>query len=326
MNIQFEKFAEKHIDEAVRLAIAELEAERVHCPGLPQQEFAGRLREILWWLGSQSLGKAAVCEGKLVGYLLFAGPWDGFHGDVRGVFSPLCGSAFSYEYENRGKLASMLFAEVAQEFAAEGIYSCALCRYAHDEDTAKSFVFNGFGIRCMDAVQEMERFALQSTAGEEVFEELTRERFCEVKPLQKGLHRHLLKSPVFFPLPDCGFEAWFSEWITRETMRIFAAKADGKVVGFISVDEEGENFVTEYDKMKNICGAYFVEEYRGTGIAQGLLSFVRDTLKTEGVTHLGVDCETMNPTALRFWTKSFVPYTYSFARRIDERVKGSLEY
>lgn len=325
MKIQFEKFTEKHIDEAVGLALAEFSAERVHCPELPSCEFEGRLREILWWLGSQSFGKAAVCEGKLVGYLLFAGPWDGFFGDVKGVFSPLSGSAFSYEYENRGKLASMLFAEVAQEFAAEGIYSCALCRYANDEETAKSFVLNGFGIRCMDAVREIERFVIQNVAVEAEFEELPKERFCEVEHLQKGLNRHLLKAPVFFPLPDCGFEAWFSEWITRKTMRIFAAKADGKVVGFVSVDEEGENFVTEYDKMKNICGAYFMEEYRGTGIAQGLLSFVRDTLKAEGVTHLGVDCETMNPTALRFWTKSFVPYTYSFARRIDERAKGSLE-
>ena len=135
----------------------------------------------------------------------------------------------------------------------------------------------------------------------------------------------MLHAPVFFPLPDCGVETWFSEWITRETMRIFAAKADGKVVGFISVAEEGENFITECDTMKNICGAYFMEEYRGTGMAQGLLSFVRDTLKAEGVTHLGVDCETMNPTALRFWEKYFTPYTYSFARRIDERAKGSLE-
>ncbi len=322
MNIQFEKFTEKHIDEAVGLALAELTAERVHCPELPQQEFEGRLREILWWLSTQFFGKAAVCESKLMGYLLFAGPWDGFFGDVKGVFSPLCGSAFSYEYENRGKLASMLFAEVAQEFVAEGIYSCALCRYAHDEETAKSFVLNGFGIRCMDAVQEMEEISVQKVSGDVVFEELTKECFCEVEHLQKGLHRHLLQAPVFFSLPECGFEAWFSEWITRATMRIFAAKTDGKVVGFISVEEEGENFVTEYDKMKNICGAYFMEEYRGTGIAGGLLAFVRDTLKAEGVTHLGVDCETMNPTALRFWTKSFVPYTYSFARRIDERVRN----
>ncbi len=325
MNIQFEKFTEKHIDEAVQLALGELCAERVHCPELPSHGFEGRLREILWWLGSQSFGKAAVCEGKLVGYLLFAGPWDGFFGDVKGVFSPLSGSAFSYEYENRGKLASMLFAEVAQEFAAEGIYSCGLCRYAHDMETAKSFVLNGFGIRCMDAVRGLEEISAQKSSRDVVFEELTKERFAEVKHLQQGLHRHLLQAPVFFPLPDCGFEAWFTEWIKRETMRIFVAKADGKIVGFISVDEEGENFITECVTMKNICGAYFMEEYRGIGIAKGLLSFVRDTLKVEGVTHLGVDCETMNPTALRFWRKSFMPYTYSFARRIDERAKGNLE-
>ena len=32
-----------------------------------------------------------------------------------------------------------------------------------------------------------------------------------------------------------------------------------------------------------------------------------------------VDCETLNPTALRFRGKYFVPFTYSFCRRIDER-------
>lgn len=39
-----------------------------------------------------------------------------------------------------------------------------------------------------------------------------------------------------------------------------------------------------------------------------------------GKTHLGVDYETVNPTALYFWTKYFTPYTYSYIRRIDERV------
>ena len=72
--------------------------------------------------------------------------------------------------------------------------------------------------------------------------------------------------------------------------------------------------------MKNICGAYFDKNERGKGIAQGLLGFICDILKKEGMTHLGVDCETMNPTALRFWNKYFIPYTYSYARRIDERI------
>lgn len=324
MDIVFEKFTEKYIDEAVRLAKAEWEAECTHCPDLPRFEFEERLKQILWWLSNQNFGgKAALCDGKLVGYLLFAGPWEGMFGNVKGVFSPLGGSAFSYEYENRDKLASMLFAAVAQELVAEGIFSCALSRYAHDEVVAKSFVLNGFGIRCMDAVRSVEALEkqnIQNAFDGVQFEELSKEQFCEVEHLQRGLHCHLLSAPVFFPLPDCGFEAWFAEWIKRETMRIFAARAEGKVVGFISVDEEGENFITEYEGMKNICGAYFDEAYRGHGIAQCLLKFICDTLKAEGVTHVGVDCETMNPTALRFWEKFFIPYTYSFARRFDERV------
>ena len=347
MRVQFERFTEAHIAEAVQLAVSELEAERKHCHDLPRFEFEERFKQILWWLSNQNFGgKAAFCDGKLVGYLLFAGPWDGMFGNVKGVFSPLGGSAFSYDYENRGKLASMLFTAVAQELADAGIYSCALSRYAHDEEVAKSFVWNGFGIRCMDAVRDMEAVEkqflsggtlcsqmntqkLQQTEnqrdaknayGEIQFEELSREQFGEVAHLQRGLHRHLLNAPVFFPVPDCGFEAWFAEWIKRETMRIFAARAEGRVIGFISVDEEGENFITEYEGMKNICGAYLEEAYRGSGIAQGLLAFICETLKAEGVTHVGVDCETMNPTALRFWDKYFTPYTYSFARRFDERV------
>ncbi len=320
MKIEFEKFTEKYIEEAVKLAIAEWQKERIHCPDLPCYDVEERLGQILWWLGNQPFGKAAFCGGKLVGYLLFAGPWEGFHGNGKGVFSPLGGSAFSYGYENRGKLASMLFAEVAGDLVTEGIYSCVLSRYAHDEENAKTFIFNGFGIRCMDVVQKIDGFDFQKASGDVMFEEIPKERFCEVEHLQRGLHRHLLDAPIFFPLPDCGFEAWFSEWIKKETMRIFVAKADGQVIGFISVDDEGENFVTEYERMKNICGAYFEETYRGTGIAQRLLAFICDTLREEGITHVGVDCETMNPTALHFWGKYFVPYTYSFARRIDERV------
>ena len=317
--ITFEKFSEKHIDDAVRLALAELEAERTHCPDLPCEDFSGHLTGILHWLSGQPFGKAAMCGEKLVGYLIFAGPWDGFFGDVKGVFSPLGGSAFSYEYENRGRLASMLFASVAEEFVEQNVFSCAMSRYAHDEATAKSFVLNGFGIRCADFVRELSEFDLRNNSCGAVFRELSTDEFRSVEQLQRGLHKHLANAPVFFPGDD--FDEWFGQWIKRDTMRIFAAEADGRIIGFISVDDTAENFITEHGAMKNICGAYFDENYRGNGIAQALLAFIADTLKAEGVTHLGVDCETLNPTALNFWGKYFEPYTYSFARRIDERIK-----
>lgn len=314
--ITIEKFTEKHISEAVKLALGELEAERKYCPDLPAENFGESLTGVIGWLSSQPFGKAAVCDGKLVGYLLFAGPWDGFFGDVKGVFSPLGGSAFSYEYKNRGRLASQLFSSAAEDFVKNGAYSCALSRYAHDEETAKSFVLNGFGIRCSDAVREVSKLTLPYGSDGISFSELPLSEFERIRNLRNGLVKHLENAPIFCPTDMERYEQWFH----KENMRVFVAKKDGEIIGFISLDDEAENFITEYDNMKNICGAYFDENYRGKGIAQGLLGFIRDTLKSEGVTHLGVDCETLNPTALNFWGKYFVPYTYSFARRIDERI------
>ena len=319
MSIEFTEFTEKHISEAVKLAEQELNAERRLCPQLPQWDFCHKLTCLLHWLSSQPFGKAAVSEGRLVGYMLFASPWDGFFGDVKGVFSPLGGSAFSYEYENRGRLASQLFEKAAEDFVRQGVYSCALSRYADDEETAKAFVLNGLGIRCCDAVGSMTELNVTGTCGNAVFKELSADNFRAVEQLQRGLHSHLAGSPVFFP-PDKGFDSWFENWINSKTMRIFTAECDNKTVGFISVDDTAENFITEYEGMKNICGAYSDKAYRQGGLAQSLLAYIRDTLKNEGISHLGVDFETLNPTALNFWGKYFQPYTYSFARRIDERI------
>lgn len=316
MNIIFEKFSEKHIEDAVNLALEELDAERSHCPDLPCEDFSEHLTGILHWLSSQPFGKAALCDGKLVGYLAFAGPMDGFFGDVKGVFSPLGGSAFSYEYKNRGRLASMLFASAAEEFVNQGVFSCALSRYAHDEETARSFVLNGFGIRCSDAVREISKLTLPYNSGSVRFLELPFSEFERIRKLRIGLVKHLENAPIFFPTDMERYEKWFM----NENMRVFAAEADGEIIGFISLEDDAENFITEHDTMKNICGAYSDEKYRGVGMAQNLLSFIAETLKSEGITHIGVDCETLNPTALNFWSKYFEPYTYSFARRIDERI------
>jgi GNAT superfamily N-acetyltransferase len=87
------------------------------------------------------------------------------------------------------------------------------------------------------------------------------------------------------------------------------------------VSDDGENFVTHHSmngyKMKNICGAYCLPDYRGKCIFQNLLNFVISILKDEGYTRLGVDFESYNPTAYGFWLKYFTAYTNSVVRRID---------
>lgn len=314
-DLRFENFEENHVEKAYKLALCELEKQKSKTPELPD-DTENKLKEMLYRVSSMKYGKVAIFNDEIVGYIAFLGPWDGFFGDVAGVFSPLGASAFSYDFENRDRLASMLFASVAEEFVKQGVFSCSLSRYADDEQIAKSFVLNGFGIRCSDAVNKISNLAVFQSFDNIHFVELPSNEFERIRSLRNGLVKHLAKAPIFYPTDIKRYDQWF----LNEGIRVFVAESDGKIIGFISIDDDAENFITEHDKMKNICGAYFDENYRGCGVAENLLLFIADKLKAEGVTHLGVDYETLNPTALNFWSKYFKPYTFSFARRIDERI------
>jgi ribosomal protein S18 acetylase RimI-like enzyme len=154
------------------------------------------------------------------------------------------------------------------------------------------------------------------------FGELKPSEFSLIKELSLELVKHLYQSPIYCPTD---LEHFISRGFPADT-RIFVAKDKEDYVGYIKLSKEGENYITCDEKMMNISGAFVKKEYRGQKVAEELLTYFQDQLKEEHYEYLGVDCETLNPTALRFWTKYFKPYTYSFARRIDERVIGFDHY
>ena len=84
--------------------------------------------------------------------------------------------------------------------------------------------------------------------------------------------------------------------------------------------KRGENFISSSLGVLNIHGMFVKKEFRAKGIADGLLKAVYEIAQKQGFNFLGVDFETINPNALHFWTKYFEPYTYSWHRRIDERI------
>ena len=100
--------------------------------------------------------------------------------------------------------------------------------------------------------------------------------------------------------------------------RFVAFNQDKKIIAYMEFEYEGENFVSWMPGTGNICGAYCLPKYRGTGTAQALLDYMIHTIQQEGFIRLGVDCETFNPTAIGFWSKHFTQYTTSVVRRIDE--------
>lgn len=99
--------------------------------------------------------------------------------------------------------------------------------------------------------------------------------------------QHLLAAPTFFPpfLDNIG------EWEKREDMRIFIVRNSEEIMGFMAVGDDGENVIADYQKMQNICGAYFDENYHGQGIAQQHFISGENTFK---IIHIALQEELMS--------------------------------
>lgn len=311
----------KYVKEATSLAIMAYEEECSNCQSLIKRNFEEELEGLIAELFRNNHGKVAFKEDQMIGYIAFEGPWDGFFGRVKGAFSPLGGSAFSGE--DRGKLASKLLEAATADMAQEGITSFAISYYAHDREVGEALVMNGFGIRCSDAIMKLsERSITKNVPLGITYDELGQEEKTKIRSLQKGLILHLLGAPIFFPTDIKRAEGWFA----NKSIRVFVAKEKEKIIGYMALDTEAETFVTEAPDIYNICGAYVDEAYRGSGIAEGLLEHMCKVAERENMKYLGVDCETLNPNARYFWGKYFNSYTYSYHRRIDERVIGYNSY
>lgn len=316
--MEFKQVNQEYVDDAVKLAMAEYESECERCSQLIHGDFKEKLADLISGLFDSKYGIAAFDEGKLRGYLSFWEPWDGFFGNEKGVFCPLGGSAFAGN--DRSKLASLLFEKAANILVEDGITSVAVSRYAHDDEIQKSFVLNGFGIRCSDAIRDLSStFNKKREAAGVEFLELKKDQYASIRSLKMTLVKHLSVGPVFFPSNLSTIEQWLTN---NSNIRTFIAKVDDDIIGYIEFSDSGETFLTESKRMRSICGTFFKKEYRGSSIAENLLNYICEVLKDEGIEYLGVDCETINPTALRFWGKYFENYTYSLHRRIDERIVG----
>ncbi|MBE5779053.1 MAG: GNAT family N-acetyltransferase [Clostridiales bacterium] len=309
-------FTKEWIAEAEELLVENYKEEKACVPCLPQ---------ITEWpelglFAQNGLGVAAVEDGKLLGFL---GGYEPFRPvyctpDTAGVWSPL--HAHGARKENRVAIYRRLYQAAGAKWAAAGAASHAVTLFAHDEHAREAFFMYGFGARCTDLMRNAELRPMPETAKGIRFTELPGERSGELRSLRKALTEHLSQSPCFMKQHQEDVEKWL-DWREKDAPRMFAALKEERPVAYLEVvpqGKNGENFISWQKEMWNICGAYCLPEERGAGTAAGVLWFLASTLAKEGATHLGVDCETINPTALGFWKKHFMPYTFSVVRRIDE--------
>lgn len=323
-------FEHTHIDKAMEIALLAYKEERQYVPILPKVD---RVPDLTHFADNQ-LGVAAFDEDRMLGFLCAYQPLEDAFGttNARGTFTPMhahgvlpnnelikTGDANRYSKE---KIYSLLYQEAAKKWVNEGIKSHAIALYTHDKDGVNSFFYNGFGLRCIDAIRSLE----ESLAPVDIFPMFQDNmEFCEVSRMDwglllefhNGLIHHLGESPCFMKYNLIDEMELLRR--TSEDTRYFGVKHNGSYVAYIKISKDGENFATEDQSMMNICGAFCNPIYRGSGLYYNLLCYLISTLISEGYQRLGVDCESFNPTARGFWLKYFSEYTHSVVRRIDDK-------
>lgn len=314
--LNFENLNDNHIEAAAELALAEYHEERSAVPLLPDGEYNDLFCSLLAKMVDHDLGIAAVEAGRLVGFLTCYQPWNHHFGTAMGTFSPI--HAHGAIKNNRRRIYSQLYQQAAKKWVKAGILSHAVALYAHDAEAVESFFWNGFGLRCIDAVRNVAPIGCAEFP-DFTFEELAIAEIAQIVPLKNMLAEHMRNSPIFMPLFERDSLQIKEENIHRRA-RSFVAKDNGKTIAFIEITASGENFACDAPKMVNICGAYLLPEYRGSGIYTKLLAVLLEKIRSEGYTRCGVDFESFNPTARGFWLKHFTAYTYGVVRRIDERI------
>ena len=268
-----------NIEEAVALCKLEYVEEMQRAQSMPpmDREMEDRLLGVIHQVKGAPYGKALIDEGKLAGFLAFFGPWEGFHGVEKGVFSPLGASAFAGK--EKGKTASLLLEAVAKEMVNDKVFSIAMSRYADNEEVNRSLCLNCFGIRCSDTILSLQEYNYSDKNPTITIEELKGENKLEIKELYDKLTNHLAQSPCFFHTPADKDQRWFE----NDEIRVLAARQGSRIVGYMAIDDEAETFLTERTDMSNICGAYVSEECRSQGVAKQLLDAVAEKCIQEGI-------------------------------------------
>ncbi|HBB27729.1 MAG TPA: GNAT family N-acetyltransferase [Clostridiales bacterium] len=304
-------FEKKHLEEARQIAMANYNEEKVHVPMLPDIDILPDLTHF----ADNGLGVVAFDKGKMIGFLCCYKPWDNaFNTAAKGTFSPI--HAHGAILENREMIYKKLYQVAAEKWIKHKISYHAIGLYAHDNQAVHALFTYGFGLRCIDSIRPMNKLDCQP-CDDIVFKEIEKKDVNQVRDMRRMLSEHLGESPCFMYSTPQNFENWI-ERAERRDSRLFVAKQDEKLIAFLEVKDNAENFVTEVNGMINICGAYCIPEFRGKDIFSNLINYMIMTLETDGYKRLGVDFESFNPTASGFWLKHFAAYTNSVVRRIDE--------
>lgn len=321
--MEFRKLDNNYMDECISIAFNQYCKEQRLVSALYDKDYRKEIYKSIHAIFECGNGVMAFEEDKLVGYLAFGGIWEETVSSelINAIACPLCGYGISEGYD-RAKVVSLMFQHASEILCEKAVQLYYIKVYAHDTEVITSYVLNNFGILCTDAIRSTDS-TLGSIGSKYIYKELSKEEINkneeELLKLWNALVKHLRTSPTYYPGEEFTDDVYL-EYIHDENTRLFVAKDEENIIGMMDVSREGNSFINKECDTMNVGDLFFRPNYRGQQAAEGLLSYVNDILRKEGVKRMWVEHGTTNPTAQHFWGKHFGRFTYTLTRKIDGRI------
>lgn len=256
-------------------------------------------------------GLVCMEDEKCLGYLLY-NKWE----ENGETYCSIPEWGYGATKEKREKIISRLFQALADELVGEKTVHFSMNVYAHDTKIQRLFSFLEFGTQAEVGICKIEDIGVEKTVHvRKISKDELADRWDEVWSLLEQLINHLKKSPVFYGGEEFTEEV-YREFFADAGTRVYIAEKDGKVIGLIEANADTISQVFSDGEAANVGEVYVLPEYRGTAVAQEVLSYACKDLAKDGYRYAWVEHGTANPNARYFWNKYFATYRYEMVRTV----------
>jgi GNAT superfamily N-acetyltransferase len=277
---------------------------------------------VLERLAAEGDGAVAVLDGAYAGHLV---AWTWGEGSRARAFAPEAGFAVAPGLPPRiaRRIVEELVAWTGQRWVERGIRT-HLAAVPVDEATVRdALLWLGYGLLVVDALRDLDDAALAALpaappAGIRI-RQAGPEDLPAILALDRGLRRHLVDAPTFLVLRVRQDPERLAARLADPATGAFLAEEDGTAIAWLRVGPPGDDIalLVRDRATASIDAAFTVSGRRGDGVAAALLGAAARWARERGAARLGVDFESANVLAARFWTRWFTPVTATHGRRLD---------
>lgn len=335
--LEIVELEESHLPDAARLFGGGYARLRRTVPTLPAAYLDGSavmapLRRVLA-AGAEEPALPAVAafrHGRLTGFMAgLAIP--GLRGPGTAAYVPEW--AHAAEGPNRAATFAALYSALSARWVERGwlVHCCSIL--ADDRELRDELCWLGFGLFVVDAVRGIARASTEEPGapvstpntlpGPTAISRATAADLDELLRLEAASEAYYAAAPIFlYREQDDDPKSLLAGRLTGLGQSVWIARPGSRIASYMYLRDPNESVsrLLRDPGTISICGAYTTPEARAGGLARALLEAVEGWARESGYERIGVDFESANLLARRFWLSRFDPICLSFERHLDHRL------